>query len=89
MKTKILLVDDERDIVEFLKYNLEQEDFAVITAYDGSEAMEKMAENPDLVVLDIMMPKMNGFEVCKKIRQNNNYQDIPVIFLTAKGGRSR
>jgi Response regulators consisting of a CheY-like receiver domain and a winged-helix DNA-binding domain len=88
MKTKILLVDDERDIVEFLKYNLEQEDFSVITAYDGAEALEKMEENPDMVILDIMMPKLNGFEVCKKIRQNQNYENIPVIFLTAKGGEA-
>lgn len=88
MKTKILLVDDERDIVEFLRYNLEQEDFIVIAAYDGSEALEKMEENPDLVVLDVMMPKLNGFEVCAKIRQNKKYENIPVIFLTAKGGES-
>jgi len=88
MKTKILLVDDERDIVEFLKYNLEQDDFAVISAYDGSEALDKMEENPDLVILDIMMPKLDGFEVCRKIRQNKNYENIPVIFLTAKGGEA-
>jgi len=85
MRTKILLVDDERDIVEFLRYNLEQEDFSVITAYDGSEALIKIEESPDLVILDIMMPKIDGFEVCKKIRENSKYQNIPVIFLTAKG----
>lgn len=88
MKNKILLVDDEKDIVEFLRYNLEQEDFSVIAAYDGREALEKIDENPDLVILDVMMPKLNGFEVCKSIRQNNKYKDIPVIFLTAKGGEA-
>ncbi|GBD91009.1 transcriptional regulatory protein YycF [bacterium BMS3Abin04] len=84
MKTKILLVDDEKDIVEFLQYNLEQEGFEVFSAFDGEMALAKMTNNPDLIVLDIMMPKMNGYEVCKKVRSNKNYDDIPIIFLTAK-----
>lgn len=84
MKEKILLVEDEKDIVEFLKYNLEKEGFEVITAYDGEEALKKLADGPDLVVLDIMMPKMNGFDVCKKIRANERYESLPIIFLTAK-----
>lgn len=82
--SKILLVDDEKDIVEFLQYNLEAEGFEVIFAYDGEMAILKMEEKPDLVVLDVMMPKMNGYEVCKQIRMNNDYDNIPVIFLTAK-----
>ena len=86
MKTKILLVDDEPDIVEFLQYNLLQEGFDVITAYDGQKALDKMAENPELVILDIMMPKLDGYEVCKRIRENPAYEKIPVIFLTAKSG---
>ncbi len=86
MKTKILLVDDERDIVEFLQYNLEKEGFDVIQAYDGNEALDKINQKPDLVILDIMMPKLNGFEVYQKIRENNSYKDIPIIFLTAKSG---
>ncbi len=81
---KILLVDDERDIVEFIQYNLELEGFEVISAYDGEIALEKLNEKPDLIVLDIMMPKMNGYEVCKRIRTNEEYDDIPIIFLTAK-----
>ncbi|MFZ1288805.1 MAG: response regulator transcription factor [Melioribacteraceae bacterium] len=81
---KILLVDDEKDIVEFLQYNLEAEGFEVISAYDGESALEKMQENPDLVVLDVMMPKMNGYEVCRNIRLNEVYNDVPIIFLTAK-----
>lgn len=81
---KILLVDDEKDIVEFLKYNLESENFQVITAYNGEAALKKLEENPDLVILDVMMPKLNGFEVCKRIRENELYKSLPVIFLTAK-----
>lgn len=84
MKTKILLVDDERDIVEFLQYNLEHEGFEVITAYDGDEAIRKLSENPDLIILDIMMPKLNGYEVCRMIRQKDGFAHVPVIFLTAK-----
>jgi two-component system, OmpR family, alkaline phosphatase synthesis response regulator PhoP len=86
MKTKILLVDDERDIVEFLQYNLEKEGFDVVQAYDGNEALNKINQKPDLVILDIMMPKLNGFEVYQKIRENSSYKDIPIIFLTAKSG---
>lgn len=81
---KILLVDDEKDILEFLKYNLEKEGFSVITAGDGEEAIALLSENPDLAILDIMMPKLNGFEVCEKIRKNKKTANLPVIFLTAK-----
>jgi two-component system alkaline phosphatase synthesis response regulator PhoP len=83
---KILLIDDEKDILEFLKYNLEMEGYEVITGIDGQEALEKIAENPDLLVLDIMMPKLDGFEVLERIRSDKRYKDIPVIFLTAKAG---
>lgn len=81
---KILLADDEKDILEFLKYNLEKEGFAVITAGDGEEAISRLAENPDLAILDIMMPKLNGYEVCEMIRKNKKTALLPVIFLTAK-----
>ncbi len=84
MKSKILLVDDEKDIVEFLEYNLVQEGYDVITAYDGEEALEKVSEKPDLVILDVMMPKLDGYEVCKRLREINGYENIPVMFLTAK-----
>lgn len=84
MKKKILLVDDEKDIIEFLKYNLEQEDFTVITAYDGDEALKKIKEHPDLIILDILMPKMNGYDVCRNIKSQKEFDNIPVIFLTAK-----
>ncbi len=84
MGTKILLVDDEKDIVEFLQYNLEQEGFEVISAYDGAEAIQKLPLNPEMIILDVMMPKLNGFEVCKVIRETDGFENTPVIFLTAK-----
>jgi len=86
MKEKILLVDNEHDIVEFLQYNLEQEGFNVVPAYDGREALEKLIEKPDLIILDIMMPRLDGFEVFKKIREKEEFQNTPIIFLTAKSG---
>ena len=85
---KILLVDDEPDIVEFLKYNLEKEKFEVIVGFNGEEALGKLSENPDLIILDIMMPKLDGFETCKQIRQNKTFEYTPIIFLTAKSGES-
>lgn len=84
MKTKILLVDDEKDIVEFLQYNLEQAGFNVITAHDGKEALEKMSQKPELLILDVMMPRMNGYEVCEKLRATDEYRNLPIVFLTAK-----
>ncbi|MGE5681291.1 MAG: response regulator transcription factor, partial [Bacillota bacterium] len=84
LNSKILLVDDEPDIVEFLQYNLEQEGFEVMTAFDGEEALLKAKTEPDLIILDVMMPKMNGYEVCRRIRDNKNLAHIPVIFLTAR-----
>ena len=86
MTQKILLVDNELDIVEFLQYNLEKEGFEVLPAYDGIQALEKLSENPDLIILDIMMPKLDGFEVFRKIRENEKFKNIPIIFLTAKSG---
>lgn len=79
---KILVVDDERPIAEILKYNLEQDDYEVVLAYDGEEALQKLhQERPDLVLLDIMLPKKDGFAVCRDIRQTSN---VPIIMLTAK-----
>jgi len=82
--TKILVVDDEKDIVEFIQYNLEKEGFQVITAYNGNEALEAIKEKPDLVVLDVMMPGIDGYEVCEKIRIEDKYKNIPILLLTAK-----
>ncbi|HVO76149.1 MAG TPA: response regulator transcription factor, partial [Ignavibacteriaceae bacterium] len=88
MKKKILLVDDEPDIVEFLQYNLIKEGFDVITAFNGEEALGKLTEKPDLIILDILMPGMDGFETCKKIRSRSEFENTPIIFLTAKLGES-
>ncbi|MCY7361749.1 MAG: response regulator transcription factor [Ignavibacteria bacterium] len=85
MKKKILVVDDEKDIVDILKYNLEREnEFEVQVASNGREAMELAEALPDLIILDIMMPELNGFEVCKLLKNNPLTAKIPVIFLTAK-----
>ncbi len=81
---KILIVDDEKDIVEFIQYNLKQEGFDVITAYNGKEALEAIKEKPNLIVLDVMMPGFDGYEVCEKIRVKEEYKNIPILFLTAK-----
>ncbi len=82
MEKKILVVDDEKPIAEILKYNLEEEGFIVELAFDGETAVRKVVnERPDLVLLDIMMPKKDGFTVCREIRQTTT---VPVIMLTAK-----
>jgi two-component system KDP operon response regulator KdpE len=82
-KYKILAVDDEQRMVRFIQLNLEQDGFQVITAYNGKDALEQVrTQLPDLILLDIMMPDINGFEVLRKIREVSN---VPVIMLTAKG----
>lgn len=82
MAEKILVVDDEKPIVEILQYNLEKEGYRVITAFDGEEALQQVeAESPGLIVLDIMLPQKDGFTVCREIRARWN---IPIIMLTAK-----
>jgi len=80
---KILVVDDEKPIVDILKYNLDKEGYEVVVAYDGQEAVKvALSENPDLILLDIMLPKMDGFTVCKELRKKLT---CPIIMLTAKG----
>ncbi len=82
MALKILVVDDEQNIVDILESNLLREGYEVLVAYDGEEAVEiTKTKKPDLVLLDCMMPGMDGFDVCKIIRQNSN---VPIIMLTAK-----
>jgi two-component system alkaline phosphatase synthesis response regulator PhoP len=85
---KILLVDDEEDILEFLKYNLERENFEVLVSTNGEDALKQLSQSPDLIVLDIMMPGMDGFELYELIKKNKESQDIPIIFLTAKSGET-
>ena len=88
-RTKILIVDDELDTLLPLKRALEMEDFNVIEAQDGIEALEKVrSEIPDLVLLDLMLPKINGFEVCQRLKQDEATSSIPIIMLTAKGETS-
>lgn len=84
-KKRIIVADDEKDIVELVSFNLEQEGYTVFRAFDGRRALEMVkAERPALVVLDLMMPEMNGMEVCRMIRANADTVDLPVIMLTAK-----
>ncbi|MBU0651898.1 MAG: response regulator [Proteobacteria bacterium] len=85
IQKKILVADDEKDIVELIAYNLEQEGFAVCKAFDGRKAWEMVnADKPDLVILDLMMPAMPGMEVCRMIRRQAETAAIPIIMLTAK-----
>ena len=85
-KGKILVVDDEIYIVHILDFSLGMEGYEVVTALDGEQALEKVkTEKPDLIVLDIMMPKLDGYEVCKNIKSSATTQHIPVILLSAKG----
>ncbi|MEE9614903.1 MAG: response regulator [Thermodesulfobacteriota bacterium] len=85
-KANILAVDDEPDILNLLEYNLRKAGFGVVTAKDGPEALELTAqERPDLIILDIMLPNMEGTEVLKRLKADGSLSHIPVIMLTAKG----
>lgn len=86
MSKKILIADDEQNIVISVEFLLKREGFAVSVAGDGEEALAKVrAERPDLVILDVMMPKRNGFDVCQDIRNDPELKDTRVLMLTAKG----
>ena len=83
---KILIVDDEKDIIEFLQYNFEKEGFKVYTALNGTDGKKTARkERPDLIVLDIMMPGMDGVELCKELRELPEFENTLIIFLTARG----
>ena len=83
---KILLVDDENDILEFVSYNLSKEGFQVITCNNGKEAIQiAKKENPDLIILDVMMPEMDGIETCHELRSIDKLKDTLIIFLSARG----
>ena len=85
MANKIMIVDDEPDVVDLVKIVLKSEGYEVVTANSGREALEKIGtEMPDLVLLDIMMPQMDGWEVYNHIKSNSKTKDIPVAMLTAK-----
>lgn len=82
---KILIVDDEKDILEFLSYNLKKEGFSIYTASDGLEGLEKTKKiKPDLIIVDLMMPKMNGIEMCENIRNDKKLSNVIILFLTAR-----
>ncbi len=82
---RVLIVDDEPDIVESIKYSLELETIECLEAYDGEEALLKAKkERPDLILLDIMLPKMNGYKVARLLKFDNSYKHIPIIMLTAR-----
>jgi two-component system alkaline phosphatase synthesis response regulator PhoP len=85
-RKRILVVDDEIYIVHILEFSLTMEGYSILTASDGEEALQMIdSERPDLVVLDIMMPKLDGYEVCRRLRQDEQFADLPVILLSAKG----
>ena len=82
MEKRVLIVDDERSIVDILKLNLQNDGYTVFEAYDGEEALSKTRElNPDLILLDVMLPKLDGFSVCKKIRETSS---VPILMITAR-----
>ena len=82
-KKLVLIVEDEKNIVDILRFNLMREGYQTIEAYDGEDGLNKaLTQDPDIVLLDVMLPKMNGFDVCRKLREEG--QNVPVIILTAR-----
>jgi len=84
-KKKILLVDDEFELVKMIKFRLEAGGYSVITAYNGQEALNKARqEKPDLIILDLMLPKIDGYKVCRMLKFDKKYRHIPIILFTAR-----
>ena len=82
---KILIVDDEKDIVETLSFILKAKGYECICAYDGEEGLNlAKTQNPDIVILDVMMPKINGYKICRLLKFDNRYKNIPIIMVTAR-----
>lgn len=86
MKKRVLVVDDEQDIVDLLSYNLTKEGYDVVSAFNGEQALERAAGGVDLVLLDLMMPVLDGFETCRRLKADPATASVPVIFLTARSG---
>lgn len=85
-KKRILIIEDDRDINELIRYNLEREGFDVISLYDGSQAFDVVAtRKPDLVLLDLMLPEIDGLEICRQIKEDPQTKKTPIIMITAKG----
>src|SRR5271163_3444930 len=83
---RVLLIEDDRDIVELVRYNLEREGFQVQAATDGSSGLAQLRKTPpDLLLLDLMLPKLSGLEICKEIRREESLNRLPVLMLTARG----
>src|SRR6516225_9575054 len=84
-KLKVLIIEDERGLTDVLTYNLEREGYETIVAHDGQEGLRKAQTLlPDLILLDIMLPVVDGLDVCRRLRSSDVTQNIPIIFLTAK-----
>jgi len=84
-RKKILLVDDEKDLVETLTFRLKANNYEVIPAYDGQDAFDKAKnEKPDIIILDLMLPKMDGYKVCGLLKADARYKDIPIVMFTAR-----
>jgi DNA-binding response OmpR family regulator len=85
MKKKILIVDDEKDMVDIVAIRLEAAGYEWISAFDGEEGLDKARrERPDLIVLDLMLPKLDGYKVCRMLKSDEKYRDIPIILFTAQ-----
>jgi len=83
---RILVIEDDRDIVELVRYNLEREDFRVTAANDGASGLAQVKKSPpDLLLLDLMLPKLSGLEICKEIRRDQSLNRLPILMLTARG----
>ena len=89
MTKKVLIVEDEHDLIRLIKYNLEKEGFRVSSVTDGSLVMAELRrEEPDLLVLDLMLPGMDGLEICRQVRRHDRYAGIPILMLTARSGEA-
>ncbi|MCL4523250.1 MAG: response regulator, partial [Acidobacteria bacterium] len=87
--TRILIIEDDRDIIELVRYNLEQEGFSLVSARDGLGGLEQVKKSPpDLLLLDLMLPKLSGLEICKAIRRDEKLNRLPILMLTARGDES-
>lgn len=84
-KKKVLIVDDEKDLVDMLKLRLESMGYDVLEAYDGKSGLDKAKEEkPDLIILDLMLPKMDGYQLCRILKFDEEYKNIPIVMLTAR-----
>ena len=89
MPKRILIVDDEPDLLEMVQINLEMEGYECMVAYDGFRALDRVSkEKPDLIILDVMLPGMNGYKICRLLKFDEKYKRIPIIMLTAEAQRA-